>query len=90
MFKEYFRNLDLKDSKQTKAFKGLKSPRLSEDTDEDPLKVLRDNGIRIKKSVPHKEGYEISLFVDPESLDLRRILRGFDFFVKDSKIFVKF
>lgn len=83
MFKEYIlRKKDLKmPSKTKKTF-------ISESLD--PLKTLRDYGIRIKKSVPHKEGYEISLFVNPNDLDLKRILKDFDFFVKDNKIFVKF
>lgn len=83
MFKEYIlRKKDLKmPSKTKKTF-------ISESLD--PLKTLRDYGIRIKKSVPHKEGYEISLFVNPNDLDLKRILKDFDFFVKDDKIFVKF
>lgn len=83
MFKEYIlRKKDLKmPSKTQKAL-------ISESSD--PLKTLRDYGIRIKKSVPHKEGYEISLFVNPNDLDLKRILKDFDFFVKDDKIFVKF
>lgn len=83
MFKEYIlRKKDLKMPSKTK--KTVISESL------DPLKTLRDYGIRIKKSVPHKEGYEISLFVNPNDLDLKRILRDFDFFVKDDKIFVKF
>ena len=83
MFKEYI--LKKKDLKMpSKTQKTLISESL------DPLKTLRDFGIRIKKSVPHKEGYEISLFVNPNDLDLKRILRDFDFFVKDDKIFVKF
>lgn len=83
MFKEYI--LKKKDLKMpSKTQKTLISESL------DPLKTLRDYGIRIKKSVPHKEGYEISLFVNPNDLDLKRILKGFDFFVKDDKIFVKF
>ena len=83
MFKEYIlRNKDLKMPSKTK--KTVISESL------DPLKTLRDYGIRVKKSVPHKEGYEISLFVNPNDLDLKRILKGFDFFVKDDKIFVKF
>lgn len=83
MFKEYIlRKKDLKMPSKTK--KTVISESL------DPLKTLRDYGIRIKKSVPHKEGYEISLFVNPNDLDLKRILKGFDFFVKDDKIFVKF
>jgi len=83
MFKEYIlRKKDLKMPSKTK--KTLISESL------DPLKTLRDYGIRIKKSVPHKEGYEISLFVNPNDLDLKRILKDFDFFVKDDKIFVKF
>lgn len=83
MFKEYI--LKKKDLKMpSKTQKTLISESL------DPLKTLRDYGIRIKKSVPHKEGYEISLFVNPNDLDLKRILRDFDFFVKDDKIFVKF
>ena len=83
MFKEYIlKKKDLKmPSKTQKTF-------ISESLD--PLKTLRDFGIRIKKSVPHKEGYEISLFVNPNDLDLKRILKDFDFFVKDDKIFVKF
>lgn len=83
MFKEYIlrKDLEIKPSKTKKTV-------ISESLD--PLKTLRDYGIRIKKSVPHKEGYEISLFVNPNDLDLKRILRGFDFFVKDDKIFVKF
>ena len=83
MFKEYIlKKKDLKmPSKPQKTF-------ISESLD--PLKTLRDFGIRIKKSVPHKEGYEISLFVNPNDLDLKRILKDFDFFVKDDKIFVKF
>lgn len=83
MFKQYIlRKKDLKmPSKTQKTF-------ISESLD--PLKTLRDFGIRIKKSVPHKEGYEISLFVNPNDLDLKRILKDFDFFVKDDKIFVKF
>lgn len=83
MFKEYIlKKKDLKmPSKTQKTF-------ISESLD--PLKTLRDYGIRIKKSVPHKEGYEISLFVNPNDLDLKRILKDFDFFVKDDKIFVKF
>lgn len=83
MFKEYIlKKKDLKmTSKTQKTF-------ISESLD--PLKTLRDYGIRIKKSIPHKEGYEISLFVNPNDLDLKRILRDFDFFVKDDKIFVKF
>lgn len=83
MFKQYIlKKKDLKmPSKTQKTF-------ISESLD--PLKTLRDYGIRIKKSVPHKEGYEISLFVNPNDLDLKRILRDFDFFVKDDKIFVKF
>lgn len=83
MFKEYILGKkDLKmPSKTQKTF-------ISESLD--PLKTLRDFGIRIKKSVPHKEGYEISLFVNPNDLDLKRILKDFDFFVKDDKIFVKF
>lgn len=83
MFKEYILRKDL-EIKPSKAKKTLISESL------DPLKTLRDFGIRIKKSVPHKEGYEISLFVNPNDLDLKRILRDFDFFVKDDKIFVKF
>lgn len=83
MFKEYIlKKKDLKMPSKTK--KTLISESL------DPLKTLRDYGIRIKKSVPHKEGYEISLFVNPNDLDLKRILKDFDFFVKDDKIFVKF
>lgn len=83
MFKEYIlKKKDLKMSSKTQ--KTLISESL------DPLKTLRDFGIRIKKSVPHKEGYEISLFVNPNDLDLKRILKDFDFFVKDDKIFVKF
>lgn len=83
MFKEYIlKKKDLKMPSKTK--KTVISESL------DPLKTLRDYGIRIKKSVPHKEGYEISLFVNPNDLDLKRILRDFDFFVKDDKIFVKF
>lgn len=83
MFKEYIlRKKDLKMPSKTQ--KTVISESL------DPLKTLRDYGIRIKKSVPHKEGYEISLFVNPNDLDLKRILKGFDFFVKDDKIFVKF
>lgn len=83
MFKEYI--LKKKDFKMpSKTQKTLISESL------DPLKTLRDYGIRIKKSVPHKEGYEISLFVNPNDLDLKRILKDFDFFVKDDKIFVKF
>lgn len=83
MFKEYI--LKKKDLKMpSKTQKTLISESL------DPLKTLRDFGIRIKKSVPHKEGYEISLFVNPNDLDLKRILKDFDFFVKDDKIFVKF
>lgn len=83
MFKEYIlrKDLEIKPSKIKKTF-------ISESLD--PLKTLRDYGIRIKKSVPHKEGYEISLFVNPNDLDLKRILKDFDFFVKDDKIFVKF
>lgn len=81
MFKEYILNKPKESSKTQKTF-------ISESLD--PLKTLRDFGIRIKKSVPHKEGYEISLFVNPNDLDLKRILRGFNFFVKDDKIFVKF
>lgn len=83
MFKEYIlrKDLEIKPSKTKKTF-------ISESLD--PLKTLRDYGIRIKKSVPHKEGYEISLFVNPNDLDLKRILKDFDFFVKDDKIFVKF
>lgn len=83
MFKEYIlrKDLEIKPSKTKKTV-------ISESLD--PLKTLRDYGIRIKKSVPHREGYEISLFVNPNDLDLKRILRGFDFFVKDDKIFVKF
>ena len=83
MFKEYIlrKDLEIKPSKIKKNF-------ISESLD--PLKTLRDYGIRIKKSVPHKEGYEISLFVNPNDLDLKRILKDFDFFVKDDKIFVKF
>lgn len=83
MFKEYILRKDLK-IKPSKTKKTVISESL------DPLKTLRDFGIRIKKSVPHKEGYEISLFVNPNDLDLKRILRDFDFFVKDDKIFVKF
>lgn len=83
MFKEYILRKDL----EIKPFKTKKTV-ISESLD--PLKTLRDYGIRIKKSVPHKEGYEISLFVNPNDLDLKRILKGFDFFVKDDKIFVKF
>ena len=58
MFKEYIlrKDLEIKPSKIKKTF-------ISESLD--PLKTLRDYGIRIKKSVPHKEGYEISLFVNP-------------------------
>ena len=83
MFKQYI--LKKKDLKMpSKTQKTLISESL------DPLKTLRDYGIRIKKSVPHKEGYEISLFVNPNDLDLKRILKDFDFFVKDDKIFVKF
>ena len=83
MFKEYIlKKKDLKMPSKTK--KTVISESL------DPLKTLRDFGIRIKKSVPHKEGYEISLFVNPNDLDLKRILKDFDFFVKDDKIFVKF
>lgn len=83
MFKEYIlKKKDLKVTSKTK--KTVISESL------DPLKTLRDYGIRIKKSVPHKEGYEISLFVNPNDLDLKRILKSFDFFVKDDKIFVKF
>lgn len=83
MFKEYIlKKKDLKMPSKTK--KTVISESL------DPLKTLRDYGIRIKKSVPHKEGYEISLFVNPNDLDLKRILKDFDFFVKDNKIFVKF
>ena len=83
MFKEYI--LKKKDLKMpSKTQKTLISESL------DPLKTLRDYGIRIEKSVPHKEGYEISLFVNPNDLDLKRILKDFDFFVKDDKIFVKF
>lgn len=83
MFKEYIlKKKDLKMPSKTK--KTVISESL------DPLKTLRDYGIRIKKSVPHKEGYEISLFVNPNDLDLKRILKDFDFFVKDDKIFVKF
>lgn len=83
MFKEYIlrKDLEIKPSKTKKTV-------ISESLD--PLKTLRDYGIRIKKSVPHKEGYEISLFVNPNDLDLKRILKDFDFFVKDDKIFVKF
>lgn len=83
MFKEYI--LKKKDLKMPS-----KTPKTIMYESLDPLKVLRDYGIRIKKSVPHKEGYEISLFVNPNDLDLKRILRDFDFFVKDDKIFVKF
>lgn len=83
MFKEYILRKDL-EIKPSKTQKTLISESL------DPLKTLRDYGIRIKKSVPHKEGYEISLFVNPNDLDLKRILKGFYFFVKDDKIFVKF
>lgn len=83
MFKEYIlrKDLEINPSKTKKTV-------ISESLD--PLKTLRDYGIRIKKSVPHKEGYEISLFVNPNDLDLKRILKSFDFFVKDDKIFVKF
>lgn len=84
MFKEYI--LKKKDLKMPS--KTYKKTFISESLD--PLKTLRDYGIRIKKSVPHKEGYEISLFVNPNDLDLKRILKDFDFFVKDDKIFVKF
>ena len=74
MFKEYI--LKKKDLKMpSKTQKTLISESL------DPLKTLRDYGIRIKKSVPHKEGYEISLFVNPNDLDLKRILKDFDFFL---------
>lgn len=83
MFKEYI----LK-KKHLKMPSKTKKTVISESLD--PLKALRDYGIRIKKSVPHKEGYEISLFVNPNDLDLKRILKDFDFFVKDDKIFVKF
>ena len=83
MFKQYI--LKKKDLKMPSK---IKKTFISESLD--PLKTLRDYGIRIKKSVPHKEGYEISLFVNPNDLDLKRILRDFDFFVKDDKIFVKF
>lgn len=84
MFKQYIlkkKDLEIKPSKTKKTV-------ISESLD--PLKTLRDFGIRIKKSVPHKEGYEISLFINPNDLDLKRILKDFDFFVKDNKIFVKF
>ena len=85
MFKEYIlKKKDLEIMRSSKPQKTLISESL------DPLKTLRDYGIRIKKSVPHKEGYEISLFVNPNDLDLKRILKSFDFFVKDNKIFVKF
>lgn len=85
MFKQYIlRKKDLETMRFSKTKKTLISESL------DPLKTLRDFGIRIKKSVPHKEGYEISLFVNPNDLDLKRILKDFDFFVKDDKIFVKF
>lgn len=57
---------------------------------QDPCAVLRNCGIRIKKSVPHKQGYEISLFEDPLSLPLDKMLRGFRFTVRDSKIYVEF
>ena len=56
----------------------------------DPCVVLRNQGIRIKKSVPHKEGYEISLFQDPEKLPLDVLLKGFTYIIKDSKIYVNF
>lgn len=57
---------------------------------QDPCVVLRNQGIRIKKSVPHKEGYEISLFQDPEKLPLDDLLKGFTYIIKDSKIYVNF
>lgn len=85
MFKQYIlKKKDLEIMRPSKTKKTVISESL------DPLKTLRDFGIRIKKSVPHKEGYEISLFVNPNGLDLKRILKDFDFFVKDDKIFVKF
>lgn len=57
---------------------------------QDPCVVLRNSGVMIKKSVPHPQGYEISLFEDPLNLPLDRILRGFKFTVRNGKIYVEF
>ena len=84
MFKEYIlKKKDLETMRSSKTKKTVISESL------DPLKTLRDYGIRIKKSVPHKEGYEISLFVNPNDLDLKRILKGFDFFVNPNDLDLK-
>lgn len=85
MFREYILEEAKPDFKRAK--KRLKP--VSEDVN-DPCVALRHYGIAIKKSVPHKQGYEISLFVDPDTLPLEKILKGFDFTVKDGKIYVKF
>lgn len=79
MFKEYILSKSKEKLKQT-----LKESEVPLD----PCTILRYYGIKIKYSKPHKEGFEIALYTDPEKLNLKEILKGFDFKIKDSKIFV--
>ena len=81
MFKEYILN-ELKTSKTSKKLVLEEIP--------DPCVFLRAYGIKIKKSVPLSKGFEISLFLDPKTLPLDKILKDFTFFVKDNKRYVEY
>lgn len=59
---------------------------------ENPLDILRSNGIKIKNTIPHQEYMEIFLFNDVNKINFDIILKNF-YFVLDSnenKIYIKY
>lgn len=81
-FKEYL-EMKLMESQAVKPIREAELP-------PDPCTVLRRSGIKIQASIPHKDWYEIILFTDPASLPLEKILSGFDYKVKDGKLYVRY
>lgn len=80
VFKEYILNSVKKPARRI----------VNEETPADPCEALRMHGIKIKYTKPYKDCLEIATYQDPADIDLSNVLRGFEYTVRDSKLFVRY
>lgn len=82
----------LKNQKVSKLSKFARGNKCMNEGYENPLDILRSNGIKIKNTIPHQEYMEIFLFNDVNKINFDIILKNFYFVIdsNENKIYIKY
>ena len=86
-FSELFADFD--DSTTIVESENQKDVAESNDKDENPVEILRTNGIKIKTVIPTSFGVEIQLAKSYDENEIKKLLKNFKYRYKNNSIFVE-